>query len=210
MPTTPKTARLFCIFFLGAMSVLIVSCATHSPKAVTTFNATTSNLALKNTLVVSIGKERADRIKMERAIVERINSKDTKAKGVTLLLPTQTDLSKDSVTRLVEQNSFDNVLVIRLVQSAVKVEVDEKRSELIIERPQPEKLLDIFVQNYKEVDIQREMRVNATVIISADLYSGVSGNRLWSAYTTVIEGTEADSIISDAAESIVKQLMKET
>jgi hypothetical protein len=147
---------------------------------------------------------------MERAIVERINSKDTKAKGVTLLLPTQTDLSKDSVTRLVEQNSFDNVLVIRLVQSAVKVEVDEKRSELIIERPQPKKLLDIFVQNYKEVDIQREMRVNATVIISADLYSGVSGERLWGAYTTVIEGTEADSIISDAAESLVKQLMKET
>ena len=146
---------------------------------------------------------------MERTIVKEIASNERKASGSVDMLAANVALNKDTVTKVVLDNKIDGVLVINLLESSVKVEIDEKRTETIIERPRPEKLIDVFVQRYKEVDIAREMRVNATVTIVADLYSGVNGEKIWSAQTTVYEGNDADPIIEEAAKSIVKQLVKD-
>ena len=50
------------------------------------------------------------------------------------------------------------------------------------------------------------MNISATVSFSADLYSGMSGEKLWSVNTTVKDGTDVDPIINDAAKSIVEAL----
>ena len=146
---------------------------------------------------------------MERAIVTEIEAEKGAAIRAVDLISSSEGLSKDTVTKVVIENSVDGVLVINLLESAVKVDIDEKRTETIIERPQPEKLINVFVRHYKEVDIAREMNINATVIISADFYSGKSGDKVWSVQTTVYEGTDADPIIADAAKAIVKQLAKD-
>ena len=198
------------VFSIIALSILLLaSCASKQASVQTLYSSEKSIESYENILVVSVGKERTHRAKMERTIVREIASNERKASGSVDMLAANVALNKDTVTKVVLNNKIDGVLVINLLESSVKVEIDEKRTETIIERPRPEKLIDVFVQRYKEVDIAREMRVNATVTIVADLYSGVNGEKIWSAQTTVYEGNDADPIIEEAAKSIVKQLVKD-
>lgn len=198
------------LFSLMSLSILLLaSCASKQASVQTLYSNGKSIESYENILVVSVGKQRTDRAKMERAIVKEMASNERKAGGSVDMLAANVVLNKDAVTKVVLDNKIDGVLVINLLESSIKVEVDEKRTETVIERPRPEKLIDVFVERYKEVDIAREMRVNATVTIIADLYSGVNGEKIWSAQTTVYDGTDADPIIDEAAEAIVKQLVKD-
>jgi len=206
MPILGKTTSLIFIMLVVLSSA---GCATKPTKVQKVYQTESAIEAFKSVMVVSVGKDRINREKMERAIVTEIEAEKGAAIRAVDLISSSEGLSKDTVTKVVIENSVDGVLVINLLESAVKVDIDEKRTETIIERPQPEKLINVFVRHYKEVDIAREMNINATVIISADFYSGKSGDKVWSVQTTVYEGTDADPIIADAAKAIVKQLAKD-
>jgi hypothetical protein len=204
-----RIGKLASLVLVCSSVVMFAGCAAKAPTISKLYQNETANEPVTKMLVVSVGKERSNRSKMEKDVTKSILAQGGSAVNAVDLLSSNKTLNKDNVTKTVENNNIDAVLVINLLQSAVKIEVDEKRTETIIERPRPEKLLDVFVQRTKEVDIAREMNVNATVSISADLYSGKTGDKLWSIQTTIHEGTEPDFIIRDAAESIVKQLKKD-
>jgi hypothetical protein len=206
----PKFGKLVPALLLSLVALFAVGCGVTKPAQVNKlYENSVRQDSYNNILVVSVGKKKGNRAKMEKELVKNISENNGTSISAVGSMAANSVLNKETVTQLVLDKKVDGVLVINLLESAVKVEVDEKRTEMVIERPRPDKLLDVFVQRYKEVDINREMNINATVVISADFYSGETGDKIWSAQATVFDGTEADSIIEDAAKAVVKQMVKD-
>ena len=205
-----KFGKLVPALLLSIVALSVVGCGVTKPAQVKKlYENSVRQDTYNNILVVSVGKKRDNRAKMEKELVKSISDNNGTSMSAVSTMTTNSVLNKETVTQLVLDKKIDGVLVINLLESAVKVEVDEKRTEMVIERPRPDKLLDVFVQRYKEVDIDREMYINATVVISADFYSGSTGDKVWSAQATVFDGTESNSIIEDAAKVVVKQMVKD-
>jgi hypothetical protein len=205
-----KFGKLVPALLLSIVALSVVGCGVTKPAQVKKlYENSVRQDTYNNILVVSVGKKRDNRAKMEKELVKSISDNNGASISAVGSMAANSVLNKETVTQLVLDKKIDGVLVINLLESAVKVEVDEKRTEMVIERPRPDKLLDVFVQRYKEVDIDREMYINATVVISADFYSGSTGDKVWSAQATVFDGTESNSIIEDAAKVVVKQMVKD-
>ena len=206
----PKFGKLVPALLLLLTTLFVAGCVATKPAQVKKlYENSVRQDSYNNILVVSVGKKKDNRAKMEKELVKSISDNNGTSISAVSSMAANSVLNKETVKQLVISKKIDGVLVINLLESAVKVEVDEKRTEMVIERPRPDKLLDVFVKRYKEVDINREMNINATVVISADFYSGATGDKVWSAQATVFDGTEANSIIEDAARAVVKQMVKD-
>lgn len=197
-------------FYQFIISVLMVvalgACASSKVSSQKTYQGAATSTSYNTFLIVSVGKQRSDRIKMERSIVQALNAKGSNASSVTKLMKAGVSLSKASVTQIVKDGNIDAILVVNLLDTKIDVDLSKKRTETVVGTPERENLFDIFLRTYEEVDIAQEMNISATVSFSADLYSGMSGEKLWSVNTTVKDGTDVDPIINDAAKSIVEAL----
>lgn len=189
--------------------LFVTACASNPPVTKKIYQSTQFNDTVSNVLVVSLGKLRDKRLVFENMVANKLKEKGVKADSALSKLPQYAQVNKETITNLVRDNSYDSILVINLLESAIKIEMDEKRTELVIERPRPEKLTDVFVYEYKEVDIDKQVNIDTTVSVEADVYLRKDGQKVWSIQTTIYEGKEAETIMQNLSASIVAQMNKD-
>jgi hypothetical protein len=192
---------------LAACATLTVSCASTEVGKVWKDDSRASK-PIGKVLVIAVAAQTPIRITLEDEFVARLRERGRDAQASHTLMPGDAPLDKASVVALVKQQSFDTVLVSRLVQKKT-VESEVARSG----GPTPTAAMgyygnssDFYGQSRALASSPAYTIEHEVAVVQTNLYDAHADKLYWSAQSDTFLGDSAQSLIRGFVDVMVGQM----
>jgi hypothetical protein len=192
---------------LVACATLTVSCASTEVGKVWKDDSRASK-PIGKVLVIAVAAQTPIRITLEDEFVARLRERGRDAQASHTLMPGDAPLDKASVVALVKQQSFDTVLVSRLVQKKT-VESEVARSG----GPTPTAAMgyygnssDFYGQSRALASSPAYTIEHEVAVVQTNLYDAHADKLYWSAQSDTFLGDSAQSLIRGFVDVMVGQM----
>lgn len=159
-----------------------------------------------NILVVGVHEDADARRRFESGVASSIREGGTSATPSLNFMRSTDEISRDSIVEIVERESFDAVLVTRLVDLNVQVERREGRSTAQAQRRDDLPLVDFFRYDYVEYQDPMTTTAVRTVVLLTDLYNVADESKVWSVESTSIEKESVFDLFNGIADALAGAL----
>jgi hypothetical protein len=160
-------------------------------------------------LVVGVHDDAAIRRDFEDALAGALVGTGTPAASSLATMGADRALSADTLATAAQETNSDGVLITRLVDSQVRVEVEGGRATAEAQRRNDITMVDFFRYDYVEYQDPMTVTTVRTVITASDLYAVNDRSKVWSVESTAFEKETAREIIDDISAAIVRQLERD-
>jgi hypothetical protein len=192
---------------LAACVTLAVSCASTEVGKVWKDDSRAGR-PMGKVLVIAVAAQAPIRVALEDEFVASLRKRGRDAQASHTLLPADAPLEKADVVALVKRQSFDTVLVSRLVQKkTVESEVTPSGG------PTPTAAMgyygnssDFYGQSRAVASSQADTVEHEVAVVQTNLYDAHADKLYWSAQSDTFLGDSAQSLIRGFVEVMVKQM----
>ena len=198
-----KFARVFVI----ALCIIIGACS--STKSTKTYDSTNeAPYKAQNILVIAIAADYDSRARFERNLASELRKSGVSAAAYYSVGGGNTPIDRDSIARLVASDGFDTVLITRVMDSNANVKVKKGSARAQAIRMQGGGV-NLFRYDYETLNDPMTLHINLDVVMSTEVFSTASDNKVWSLQLDFSRMKTIDAVISKSIDSIVRQLKKD-
>lgn len=193
----PTITGMICIFLLSA-------CSSNKTNIKTTHQSNKLN-QVDTILVVSAGEKRSSQ-SFETRLVRQLSANQVNSRSFHESKESNSDLNEAVVIKTLKELNADAVLVTQLVDLKMNTGINEGRKE-IVRTSSNQGIFGVFQQyNFSRIQNPYQVELNASVKISAELYSAQNGELLWSAEVSSDDVEDSDLALIEMSELISSQL----
>ncbi len=198
-----KSARVSII----ALCIIIGACA--PTKSTKTYDSTNeAPYKAQNILVIAIAADYDSRARFERNLASELRKSGVSAAAYYSVGGGNTPIDRDSIARLVASDGFDTVLITRVMDSNANVKVKKGSARAQAIRMQGGGV-NLFRYDYETLNDPMTLHINLDVVMSTEVFSTASDNKVWSLQSDFSRMKTIDAVISKSIDSIVRQLKKD-
>ncbi len=190
-----------------ALSMFCGACAqTKSTKTYDTTNK--ESYKAHSILVIAIAADYDSRARFERDLANALKRSGTAAAAYYSVGGGNTPIDRDSIARLVASNSFDTVLITRVMDSTVNVKVKKGSARSQAIRMQGGGV-NLFRYDYETLNNPMTLHINLDAILTTEVFSTASDDKVWSIQIDLSRMETIDKVISKSIDSIIRLLKKD-
>jgi len=201
----PKSQRLRS-FGLVAVTLLLGACATS-----TVANSGASASAqpdLNNILVIGVANDYEGRTRFERKLAKDLTAAGMTATPLYVSAGGNKPIERQAIEELVSANSFDGVLISRVVDrdAGASMRAGSTATKAVRKGDRP---ADLFRYDYEELNEPVNIDIKLSVTISTELFAASSKGRVWALESSISNKEILDEVINEAIEKIVRGLQRD-
>jgi hypothetical protein len=165
----------------------------------------------ENILVIALFEQFDSRRRLEKAVVDELSERGTRAIASTSMMNTKTPMTRETFLAMVDEHDPDALLVTHLVDLTSKAGLTESASPVATYKIRPTyyfNVWDVRLVEYKEPQITE---VTSSLVLSTELYSVLKQDAVWAieSKSKIVEtgGPEANYLIFlDEGKAIVEHM----
>jgi hypothetical protein len=165
----------------------------------------------ENILVIALFEQFDSRRRLEKAVVDELSARGTRAIASTSMMNTKTPMTRETYLAIVDEHDPDALLVTHLVDLTSKAGLTESASPVATYKIRPTyyfNVWDVRLVEYKEPQITE---VTSSLVLSTELYSVLKQDAVWAieSKSKIVEtgGPEANYLIFlDEGKAIVDHM----
>lgn len=200
MPTGPFRAILFV-----SMTILLAACASSTSVTTTYSDDAYANASFDNFLVIAVAGDYNSRAQFERTVVSGLRTEGASAEAYYSVVGGNKPINSEAVLAAVRSGNFDAMLVTRVIDQQMNVDVDSGpaggKSTNIGGNP-----LDFFRYEYEELNEPEKISFNATVVLRTELFATQDEKMIWSIESSSTDEVFGGLLIEKIAAAIVDRL----
>ncbi len=190
-----------------ALCIIIGACA--PTKSTKTYDSTNEvPYKAQNVLVIAIAADYDSRARFERNLASELRNSGVSAAAYYSVGGGNTPIDSDSIAKLVASDGFDTVLITRVMDSNANVKVKKGSARAQAIRMQGGGV-NLFRYDYETLNDPMTLHINLDVVLSTEVFSTASDNKVWSLQSDFSRMKTIDAVISKSIDSIVRQLKKD-
>ena len=160
---------------------------------------------VRNVLVIGMSKEMMRRRLFEESLVEQFKSYDISAVSSAEIFPSNQKMDKESLSKLVQEKSFDAVIVTRLI-SVDKEQTYVPRETYVPPPGYRHGYYGYYQTVYPSVYSEGYLRTDTVVSLATNLYDTIDEKLVWSITSESFNPTDINRAVKDIASVIVEKL----
>ena len=199
--------------FLGAF-VGLAACSTGPQISRTLDVPDSADTPYENILVIALFERFDSRRRLEKAVVDELAERGTRAIASTSMMNTKTPMTRETFLAMVDEHGPDALLVTQLVDLTSEVGLTESASPVATYKIRPTyyfNVWDVRLMEFKEPQITE---VTSSFVLSIELYSVLKRDAVWAieSKSKVVEtgGPAANYLVYlDEGKAIVEHLSRD-
>ena len=190
----------------AATAVLTLAACGSTSSTISTLNGPAyAGPGFSNMLVLAIADNYDNRANFERELANKISSGDTSATAHYTLTKMGDPIDRPAIEELVKDGRFDAVLITRVLDSTVLGREKTGSAATKVSR----KSDAFFRYDYEELNDPVTIALDVNVVISSELFSVTSGERVWAIESKLSDKASVGMIVFDAADIVAKRLRRD-
>jgi len=191
------------------LTALLASACASSPASSGGASSTNQGAtAFGNFLVVAIADNYTNRAQYERTLVSLLKVKGASATAYYQAIGGNKPVDRDAVREVLAANSYDAVLVTRVLNTASQAELKSGSAAAKVTRRE-DRPLDFFRYDYEELDEPGSLEIRTEAMLASQLYRANDENVVWSMETSSKGADNIGQIIDEVAEKVVNRLRRD-
>jgi len=166
------------------------------------------NTSFSNFLVAGIADNYTNRAQYERTVVSLLKSRGASATAYYQAVGGSTPIARDAVRDILAENSYDAVLVTRVLGTELRADIKSGSAAAKTTR-RDDRPIDFFRYDYEELDEPGTLEVRTDARLPAELYRATDENLIWSMEVSSKRADNIGEIIDDVAEKVVNRLRRD-
>lgn len=187
---------------------LLSACSTTSVTTSTFDGPKYSGPLFSKVLVIGVADNYSNRAEFERALAGELRSDGAAATPIHTVINRDTDIDREALEKLVEKHGFDAVLITRVINREETPRIKEGTSDTQAVRKDGG-LIDLFRYEYEEINEPDRLTLAVNVVITSELFSALTGNRVWAIESDIPEGDSTHALIADAVDAVIRATRKD-
>ena len=196
---------------LFGVFVGLSACSTGPQVSRTLDVSESADTPYENILVIALFEQFDSRRRLEKAVVDELSARGTRAIASTSMMNTKTPMTRETYLAIVDEHDPDALLVTHLVDLTSKAGLTESASPVATYKIRPTyyfNVWDVRLVEYKEPQITE---VTSSFVLSIELYSVLKQDAVWAieSKSKIVEtgGPEANYLIFlDEGKAIVDHM----
>ncbi|MCH7822713.1 MAG: hypothetical protein IIA07_11895 [Proteobacteria bacterium] len=196
------------LIVLLSLLFLASGCATSTGITRTNSDSDAGDASFGNFLVVGIAENYTNRAQYERTVVSLLRGHGASATAYYQAVGGNKPINRDSVREVLEESSYDAVLVTRVLDRKSELNVKSGSTAAKVTR-RNDSPIDFFRYNYEELNEPDliAMRTDANLVI--ELYSAADESLVWTMEISKKGVENVGELIDDVAKSVVQRLNRD-
>jgi len=187
-------------------SLVMSACSTTS---VSNQSATDySGPGFKNILVIGVANDYEGRASFERRLASELKANGANASALYVVGGGNKPIERSAIEALVQENGYDAVLISRVLNRDTAVAVKEGSAGGKATR-MGGRAVNLFRYDYEELNEPPTLDLSLSVTISTELFAADSSDIVWAIESAISGKDGIDSLVSEAVETIIRQLRKD-
>lgn len=166
------------------------------------------NTSFSNFLVAGIADNYTNRAQYERTVVSLLKSRGASATAYYQAVGGSTPIARDAVRDILAENSYDAVLVTRVLGTESRADIKSGSAAAKTTR-RDDRPIDFFRYDYEELDEPGTLEARTDARLTAELYRATDENLIWSMEVSSKGADNIGEIIDDVAEKVVNRLRRD-
>lgn len=195
----------FRVILFVPMTILLAACASSTSITTTYSDDAYANSSFNNFLVIVVAGDYNSRAQFERTVVSGLRNQGASAEAYYSVVGGNKPINNEAVLGAVKSGNFDAMLVTRVIEQQMNVDVDSGpaggKSTNIGGNP-----LDFFRYEYEELNEPDKISFNATVVLRTELFATQDEKMIWGIETSSTDEAIGGMLIEKIAAAIVDQL----
>jgi len=197
--------RKFARLTATALALLALAACGSTSRTISTFDGPAySGPGFTNVLVLAVADSYNNRATFERTLAKEISSGGASATAYYSLTKMDDQIDRPAIEKLVQKGGFDAVLITRVLSSDIVSNEKTGSSATKVTR----KDSALFRYDYEELNEPATLTVDVNAIISSELFSVASGDKVWAIETNISENSSVGVIVVDAADIVARELRR--
>jgi hypothetical protein len=186
----------------------VAACGSTSKTTSTFEGPAYAGPAFSNMLVIGIADSYNSRATYERTLAQEISKGGTQATAYYTLTKMDDPIDREAVEKLVNDHGFDSVLITRVLNRDAegKLKVGSSSAKKIRKDGRP---ANLFRYDYEEVNEPVTLSMELNVVISSEVFSTASTERVWAIESDLSKQASVGVLIVDAVDAVSAQLRKD-
>jgi hypothetical protein len=197
--------------FLGLLTaVLFGGCASAPDRVIRVYqNSEYTGGPFSNVLVIGIAANADNRRLFERGVAQAISAEGTRAQSSLTVMRSSDPISRESVLAAADSAGADAVLITRIIDSAIRAEVEEGKSSIDVLRRNQIPMIDFFRYYYTEYQDPMDVTTIQSVVLATELYDVANEARIWGVESTSMDKTTVFETVDGAARGLSNALRRD-
>ena len=191
-----------------SMTILLAACASSTSVTTTYSDDAYANASFGNFLVLVVAGDYNSRAQFERTVVSGLRAEGASADAYYSVVGGNRPINSEAVLAAVKSGNFDAMLVTRVIDRQLNVDVDSGpaggKSTNIGGNP-----LDFFLYEYEELNEPESISFNATVVLRTELFATQDEKMIWGIELSSTDEAVGGLLIEKFAAVIVDQLRQD-
>jgi hypothetical protein len=197
--------RKFARLTATAVALLALAACGSTSRTISTFDGPAyGGPGFTNVLVLAVADSYNNRATFERTLAKEISSGSASATAYYSLTKMDDQIDRPAIEKLVEKGGFDAVLITRVLSSDIVSNEKTGSSATKVTR----KDSALFRYDYEELNEPATLTMDVNAIISSELFSVASGDKVWAIETDISENSSVGVIVVDAADIVARELRR--
>ena len=201
-PTSPLIIKTVALL----LTALLAGCGTTATTSDDT--GTSGGPPFGNFLVIGISGDYNSRAQFERQLVGELRRLGAAARAYHAVIGSNQPITPDSVRSALETESFDAVLVTRVLDTDIDVSVKKDR-EATDATPIGGRILNLFRYDYTDYSNPGQIDLKTKVSFAIELYDVSTEEIVWSMESSSRGEENLGLLIDRTAESIARRVSRE-
>jgi hypothetical protein len=194
--------------FLTGCLLALAACAS-SGRVVSTFDGPDyEGPVFRNLLVIGIADSYNNRATFERTLAKDIAASGASATALYTLVDKDTPIDRPTVERLVDEGSFDAILITRALNRDFQSKTKTGSPSAQAVRKEGS-AANLFRYDYKEINESATLSMELNIIIGSELFSAQSREKVWAIEADISDQASMGVLVIDASNVIASRLRKD-
>lgn len=191
-----------------AIITCVTACGASSSTRSTFDGPAYAGPAFSKVLVIGVADSFSGRATFERNLARELNGNGTTATAYYTLVDAQSAIDRESVETVVNEHRFDAVLITRVLNRDVASSVKEGSSSAKKTR-RDGGVAELFRYDYEELNEPAELSLEFSVVISSEVFSAETANRVWAIESDISDSSSVDALVLVAVGVVSRELRRD-
>lgn len=194
------------LFVLAATILTLSACVSTTKTVATSDTPDYEGPGFNNILVIGVADNYESRTQYERRLALQLRQAGTAATAFFVTAGGNTPIVREAIEELATNEGFDAVLISRVTNTSSDASMKSGPAGAKATRRTADDPLDLFRYDYEELNEPAMLDVNLNMKILTEVYSLPTGDKVWSAETSVSEVETIMEVINETSEAVVERL----